>query len=1056
MTTINEDDPNIEGDSGNNNLAPMGDATRYDYGVGEFSQPVTINGYEGRDKISGGAGVDYLDGGEENDVRDDGRDYNEDGNLVVDSVYYIDADNGIVADFDSGVVSNDGFGSTDYVSNFERVYGSYHDDSVVLSHDIYRGYTPLYGNDSISGPSTYDPINMSYVGYWNLENASSGYEQTADGDVTDAHIVVNFDNRTIDKYITGGDFDINTDPDQADYTDTLTAGTYVEGVVGSRGDDIMYGMSDGMQSVVIDGQREWTYGWLQGYYGDDTILMSGSGDDHARGGYGDDLLISTGTGLNKLEGQSQSHNDYPNYGVITDFDTFAIGGYTNSHTIISDYEVGESVVILDQGNLAATDFERVYDFGSDTTTFSVVERLEALDTVVYPAQDFLTLKGNFEISDIQNISFTSDRIADVDYGNASTTDSQIQFSASTDVPFETIVGGQSSDTIVAEGGSEYIRTGGGSDSVYAGAGADVVVVQGQGDVVVDTGTRTDPVSGETVSDGDADTVQVESTFSGTLLIKNTGAGDRIEINKEISGSSVDNENDLKITFDNDNEIVIEDYYTVDQDGFYTNNGSLIKIDGWHNWHGGFPDADVYWSVGTGNADRLYSSILPGQAEEGIITTLSGRGGNDELFVGEGVNQIFGGEGVDKFFLESGQQHTSIIGDIARVGDEYISPPIVTDGGMPDFSTTGTDFGDSVYLGWLESEVELKELYGPGGNNYFRITTNDGQSVVDLYDVEKLYFSDYVDEQDFKALTNGRVIGKDDWFGAANGVDIDYHQANVSFEIDGSIIKVKASGSAVVTEEMFETNVIWDFVTVQYNSMDYPTITEADWISYGGTKFAEEQIPRGVQTYEKVFEDEVIWEGERTEVDYFNFAGEVDVNVVNVSPENTAGDPIFGAPGTTEGIDLVFGTKDADFIDGRGGDDIIFGGGGDDVIIGGDGDDVIIGGDGSDILRGDRVDSNDAALAAWQAGIAEFNAENPNNTVTFDENMLSMDNSGTNAGDGNDVIVGGDGLDDIKSGDGENFVTSGKADIDGDGQANLDLINQNIENHQHLLDDEDWV
>ena len=212
----------------------------------------------------------------------------------------------------------------------------------------------------------------------------------------------------------------------------------------------------------------------------------------------------------------------------------------------------------------------------------------------------------------------------------------------------------------------------------------------------------------------------------------------------------------------------------------------------------------------------------------------------------------------------------------------------------------------------------------------------------------------------------------------------------------------------------------------------------------------------MQTYEKVFEDEVIWEGERTEVDYFNFAGSVDVNVVNVSPEDTAGDPIFGAPGTTDGIDLVFGTKDADFIDGRGGDDIIFGGGGDDVIIGGDGDDVIIGGEGSDILRGDRVDSNDAALAAWQAGIAEFNAANPDNAVTFDENMMSVDNSGTNAGDGNDVIVGGDGLDDIKSGDGQNFVTSGKADIDGDGQANLDLINQNIENHQHLLDDEDWV
>ena len=89
----------------------------------------------------------------------------------------------------------------------------------MLSHDIYRGYTPLYGNDSISGPSTYDPVNMSYVGYWNLENATSGYEPTADAAI-DAHIVVNFDSRTIILH-NRRDFDVNTDPDQADYTDTL-------------------------------------------------------------------------------------------------------------------------------------------------------------------------------------------------------------------------------------------------------------------------------------------------------------------------------------------------------------------------------------------------------------------------------------------------------------------------------------------------------------------------------------------------------------------------------------------------------------------------------------------------------------------------------------------------------------------------------------------------------------------------------------------------------------------------------------------------------------------
>ena len=66
---------------------------------------------------------------------------------------------------------------------------------------------------------------------------------------------------------------------------------------------------------------------------------------------------------------------------------------------------------------------------------------------------------------------------------------------------------------------------------------------------------------------------------------------------------------------------------------------------------------------------------------------------------------------------------------------------------------------------------------------------------------------------------------------------------------------------------------------------------------GNWQYVTEEIgPPVMQTYEKVFEDEVIWEGDRTEVDYFNFAGSVDVNVVNVSSENTAGDPIFGAPG----------------------------------------------------------------------------------------------------------------------------------------------------------------
>lgn len=269
------DSPIIEGSDDDNTLEPMGNAHRYDSGVEFFTQDLEIYGYKGEDRIAGGAGDDILDGGEESDLRSNGRDYDADGNLIVDRVYYLDAKNGIIADFETGIVSNDGFGSVDTVSNFERVYGSYHDDVVQLSHDIYRGYTPLYGNDTITGPSDIELGNNPYLGYWNLDNASGGNEPTADPYVTEAHIIFDFDAGTVDKFITGGDFDVNKNVGSVDYQDTFSGA--IGGVVGSRGADIIYGHSTDGKSTIIDGDRTWYYGWLSGYHGDDTIIALGSG-----------------------------------------------------------------------------------------------------------------------------------------------------------------------------------------------------------------------------------------------------------------------------------------------------------------------------------------------------------------------------------------------------------------------------------------------------------------------------------------------------------------------------------------------------------------------------------------------------------------------------------------------------------------------------------------------------------------------------------------------------------------------------------------------------------
>ena len=128
------------------------------------TKDLEIYGYKGADDIAGGAGNDILDGGEEDQINKYGRDVFIDDDtshtvensmgVVIDRVFYVDDPSGIVADFETGIVV-DGYGSsTDTVLNFERAFGSFHDDVVTLSNSLYRGYNPMYGNDTIYAPSS--------------------------------------------------------------------------------------------------------------------------------------------------------------------------------------------------------------------------------------------------------------------------------------------------------------------------------------------------------------------------------------------------------------------------------------------------------------------------------------------------------------------------------------------------------------------------------------------------------------------------------------------------------------------------------------------------------------------------------------------------------------------------------------------------------------------------------------------------------------------------------------------------------------------------------------
>ena len=371
--------------------------------------------------------------------------------------------------------------------------------------------------------------------------------------------------------------------------------------------------------------------------------------------------------------------------------------------------------------------------------------------------------------------------------------------------------------------------------------------------------------------------------------------------------------------------------------------------------------------------------------------------------------------------------------------------------MPIIIGENIGFSDSVYLEWQKSEVTLSNPR----EGYFQIKHAGTGSVVDIYDVENLYFSDGKGGYEYKPLTEGQVIGKAHWQGEAAGMDIEYEQHNVSFQVDGDILKVLASATVMVTEEQFETYTLWTLGGSSFSEYDYPGLTAADWQSYGYTA-SEVTESLGEQTFEKQLDGVCIWEGNRTEVDAFEFADGVSVNVINVSTTDLADNPVFDTVGT-DGIDLIFGNDGDNLIDGKGGDDIIFGGSGDDVIIGGEGDDVILGGDGADILRGDMVEAGDAAITAWDAAATQFKTDNPGENLVFDENKLSLQLS--DSVDGDDLILGGDQLDDIESGDGKNFVSSGKADLDGNQQVDqneLDLINSQISETSNLFDDDEWM
>ena len=687
---------------------------------------------------------------------------------------------------------------------------------------------------------------------------------------------------------------------------------------------------------------------------------------------------------------------------------------TNSNDVIYAND-GDDIIIPGSG----------IDFVFGGKGFDVAEIYNDFDSYELVFQDAETLifendvLGNsYDFKNVERIDFKSD------VGNSS-------FYLDPYWDFEKLLLGANDDTVFGSEEKDHISTGGGNDKVYSGANDDVIVVQGQGDVEVDTGS------------GD-DRVVVEDGWSGTLFVKN-GAGSNI---LEILGNQEDMDvgfvdDKVQLTIGNGSKITIDEQFVM--------NPQTGKVELSEN---GFEYIKTYGHDANGNAlegEYAYASyFVLGSEEDNLLVANqpSDAEANDEVFImaGDGADII---EGNANNLMVEGGRGDDVIRIAATSGNKSVFGDIFTGDSGGNVHTQNSSYSDVVEIDWRYDASEIEQI----GSGY-RIYNEDLDATVDIYDVEVLKFANGDGTWDTRYLTDGAPIGPGD-FDVPAGTDVNYGDgsgvrfvlSNVSASSPG--VQVQAAAATAGSEpaswlkvyaEVTETHMVEE----SYFTGNYVRASDGKVRTTPKSGYEAEYDVRVTES--TVVSEKLIWEGDKTSVDAFTFSDGVVVNVINVADKDWNDQPIEMTLGT-DGIDLIFGNDSDNLIDAGLGDDIIFGGDGDDVIIGGEGDDILLGGDGDDIIRGDTVTDQDAAL--------EYFAELTN----YDDSQLSIDNSGMGTG-GDDVIMGGDGIDDIDSGDGTNFVTTGRMDLDGDGEANLDIVkdfmeDNNIDN-KDIFDNDDWV
>ena len=1000
--------------------------------LGGDSQANSLSGEGGDDVISGGTGSDQLLGGEGDDQ------------LRFDDLLEVGVTLSLITNTASYAVD----GSVDSFSGFETYATTLQDDIILTSIEA-DSVEGLDGDDSFISSSGSDTLHGG---------AGQDTVDYSDNDDID-HIEARLDEgNTITIDVIGGD------------DDEVTS---IESVIGSPGDDLLYG--DTQDNT------------LEGAAGND-VLDGGAGDDHLLGDAGDDRFVA-GLGEDIFEGGAGTDElDFSgaasSVSVDLSLNAALNDGSGGQDTILtieniigssgSDIIAGDSRVnVLSAG--AGNDIVRG-GLGSDTLDGGAGQ----LDEVHF--------------DDLSDFGITLDiEAGTATYRQDASTDTllgfELYFTTNQD---DLITGSEADDTVSALDGN---------DIIYASAGADFL----------DGGAGSDSVDYSTVVE--ASSVSVTLNGASTAIATLVGVGSQSIVNIEnVTGTSG---NDTLGGDSLENTIVAGD----GDDTVFGGAGSDVLDGGDGLDELRFDELSAVGitldlSDGTGTASYApdssvdtftrFERYVTTNQDDTVVTTDSSDevytlAGNDSITASVGADTLDGGLGVDSV------DYSALVG----VSDIEValasSIPVTVSVNGADNQTisnienvTGTDGNDTISgddqqntleglagSDTLSGEADDDNLLGGAGNDVLRGGAGndllDGEQGQDTADYSDATGGVAVDLTAGEASNDGlggadtlesieNVIG-----GAFSDVLAGNDSANVIDSGDGDDTVYGAMGSDTLSggdhtsgdvlrfDDLDDVGIALNIDTgIASYGGDLSVDTFSGFEEYVGTQQADTIIGSAAIDIVSTLggDDELSASAGRdildggAGADTLDYSGLGNIGGIELNLDgssDTTVTVIDGDDDTIANIENIVASSGDDVLGGDAFANRLEGLDGDDQFDASAGADTLIGGAGDDTLDYSALSSATSISVALQgessASVSIIGSDN--DTISEIENIVGTAGDDTISGDsadntlegrgGDDTLTGGQGADLLLGGDGEDTIVAGEGADVSDGGAGVDTV-----------------